>query len=248
MTKNKVCGDRKNAPTKQWDQRNTYSFKYRKPYQDHSDSTRLRSIFWMKNKADKHVRGLEDMAPNPEWFCFGHGQKNVKKIARKALANLDVRLKLPRNQLCMPGFQQTSCQPLSEKITSPKPSQSTPRNSRRTHSSMLCLWGCGSRGCISLEIVTKGYNGILSFTSVTSDSKWSVYHSIVLRSSRNTYYFHIKLRTTIERIQTFFWVSAEGPAIAWDLPISSDQKWCQQALWNTRNTLESYKTWISDPW
>ena len=47
-------------------------------------------MFWMKNKADKHVRGLEDMAPNPECFRFGHGQKNVKKIARKALANLDV--------------------------------------------------------------------------------------------------------------------------------------------------------------
>ena len=54
------------------------------------NSTRLRSMFWMKNKADKHVRGLEDMAPNPECFRFGHGQKNVKKIARKELANLDV--------------------------------------------------------------------------------------------------------------------------------------------------------------
>ena len=32
------------------------------------------------------------MAPNPECFRFGHGQKNVLKIARKALANLDVDL------------------------------------------------------------------------------------------------------------------------------------------------------------
>ena len=50
-------------------------------------------MFWMKNKADKHVRDIEDMTPNPECFRFGHGQKNVKKngkIARKALANLDV--------------------------------------------------------------------------------------------------------------------------------------------------------------
>ena len=47
-------------------------------------------MFWMNNKADKHVCGLEDMAPNPECFRFGHGQKNVKKIARKALANMDV--------------------------------------------------------------------------------------------------------------------------------------------------------------
>ena len=47
-------------------------------------------MFWMKNKADKYVRGLEDMAPNPECFRFGHRQKNVKKIARKALTNLDV--------------------------------------------------------------------------------------------------------------------------------------------------------------
>ena len=28
-------------------------------------------MFWMKNKADKHVRGLKDMAPNPECFRFG---------------------------------------------------------------------------------------------------------------------------------------------------------------------------------
>ena len=30
------------------------------------------------------------MAPNPECFRFGHRQKNVKKIARKALTDLDV--------------------------------------------------------------------------------------------------------------------------------------------------------------
>ena len=121
MTKNKC------AAPKQWDQRNTYSFKYRKPYQDHSDSTRFRSMFWMKSKAYKHVRGLEDMAPNPECFRFGHGQKNVKKIARKSLANLDVDLAsqaLGQTEIAakpggMPGSQPTSCQPLSEKITSP---------------------------------------------------------------------------------------------------------------------------------
>ena len=65
-----------------------------------------------------------------------------------------VRLKLPRNQLRMPGFQPTSCQPLSEKKSHdqyfPRLHCAT-RGAHTLGTSMLCLWGCGSRGCISLS-------------------------------------------------------------------------------------------------
>ena len=142
------CAAIENAPTKQWDQRNTYSFKYRKPYQDHSDSTWLRSMFWMKNKADKHVRGLEDMAPNPECFCFGHGQKNVKKIAG---SDWNCR---ETSCACLDSSQHPASLFLKKSCHQYFPSlHHVTWGTHTLGTSMLCLWGCGSRGCISLPIV-----------------------------------------------------------------------------------------------
>ena len=64
------------------------------------------------------------------------------------------------DNLCTPGLA-ACC--LLKKITWPILPQATPRNPRRTitlGTSMLCLWGCGSRGCISLVSWRLNFEGL----------------------------------------------------------------------------------------
>ena len=82
-----------------------------------------------------------------------------------------VRLKLPRNQSRDQYF------PRLHRVT---------RGTHTLGTSMLCLWGCGSRGCISLLVSSSQYlNGLLRFKNISPGAYITGYGHTASRPGRS---------------------------------------------------------------